>query len=287
MSVSTDRASLAGVFGVNTLDLNTRHTCLVLNEFGQTVETPAMQGRIVFTACSCRASDAGELLQLDGGYTLANGFIDDRAADLMILVFHPALLLVLQLSDSVELLGFAQLPALCFVPTADELILPAISVEPGLSVIGDGDRRAKDTKVNAHCLPVNGRLGANLLIGDLCNVPTVLLCDTQGTELVILQDGENFFWDDGLHMDLSASAVNPHGEGNTVRFNAIILIIPCSSRFPQRRKFPAPFEGLLPDASGISDTLVLQCCWKWRNHARGGYLGQTTNSDTVVYYVIY
>ena len=58
MLCSADRASLACVLGVNIFDLNARQTGLVLNEHRQPIETPGVQGRVVFTACSCRAADA-------------------------------------------------------------------------------------------------------------------------------------------------------------------------------------------------------------------------------------
>ena len=56
MPCSAYRAGLAGVFRVNVLDLNTCHVSLVFDERCKTIETPGVQGRVVFTACSCRDS---------------------------------------------------------------------------------------------------------------------------------------------------------------------------------------------------------------------------------------
>ena len=104
----TVRTGLAGVSGINIFYQDPCQCDFVLDKLLQAIKTPGLKALAVFTTCPCRAADIGELLQLNDFYIVLDCKVDDLPTNLVVLVAHPALLLVAGPPDGIELFLFAQ-----------------------------------------------------------------------------------------------------------------------------------------------------------------------------------
>ena len=104
---STYRTGLAGICRVHVFDPDSCQLCLVLNVARQAIEGPRMQVVFVFTAFPCRAADICELLHLDCSDAVLHGKVYNLYGELVVGILHDALFFILNLFDSIQLLGFA------------------------------------------------------------------------------------------------------------------------------------------------------------------------------------
>lgn len=251
------RASLTGVRRIDVYHTDTYKGGLVLDVRGQAIEAPAMEATVVFTACSCRCADVGELLQLDGCDAHGYGVTDDSSAELVVLVPHPPLLLVVELTDGAELLRLAKLLANLGVPAPHKLVVATVAIEASSSCGGHSNRRTLDPEVNGHSLAfANGRFCR--LVGDLSNVLVALLADAQSSQFDGCQHGGIVRRYNCRNSDALTFAVYPEGSLNAVVEQLEVLVVPDSYRLPQNGKLPGATQRLAVDASGISTTLVAQ-----------------------------
>lgn len=100
IALSTLWTSLAGIPWVDIDNLDSNQIGLILDVVCKSIERPAVQTVIVFTACSCRATDSFQIFQLDYTSTLLDGKLDNLPADFVILILHPAVFFLSDLFDS-------------------------------------------------------------------------------------------------------------------------------------------------------------------------------------------
>ncbi len=102
-------ASLTRVSCIHILYSDSDKVSFVLNHLLELIKRPFVQIRSLFLmAVVSSLANARQILHADYTNTVGDSMIDDLTADLVIEISYPALFLVAQLTDGIQLLGFAE-----------------------------------------------------------------------------------------------------------------------------------------------------------------------------------
>ena len=202
MSLAAHRTGLAGIGWIYILHSDAKQFCFVLNVMCKTVEGPGVQTMVVFTTCSCRAADIGQLFQFDSADIILYSEVYDLPGQLMVDITHDALFLIMEFADRLELFRFTQLFALGLKPSPDEFVFPTVAHKLNFAGIGVTNGRTKNAQVHAH----NVASSQSFLFGFYSNLGNELpafLGDTHGPQFMSLQIRQSVFRDNCLYRNAS------------------------------------------------------------------------------------